>query len=108
MKQPTLKCWFSSPLPWYSGGAGLGRRGSHSVVPCPTTPHPRPLSPEYKGEGRITVFLTGIFLLASAFGCTSNTGPPKTKDSTVRIDVPTKKPLRHVIEQPATIEGFLD
>ena len=35
-------------LPRYSGGEGLGMRGLSTVK---STPHPRPLSPEYRGEG---------------------------------------------------------
>ena len=48
-------------------------------------------------------------LLALACGCTpSNIGTPapKASDATVKTDVPTMKPMRRVIEQPATIEGF--
>src|SRR5262249_14276176 len=37
----------SSSLPLYSGGEGQGARGLEEP-----TPHPRPLSPEYRGEGR--------------------------------------------------------
>jgi RND family efflux transporter MFP subunit len=38
-------------------------------------------------------------------GC--NRGPVRVKaEATVKTDVPKKKPLRRIIEQPATVEGF--
>ena len=42
-----------SPLPRF-GGEGLGVRGPNDPRPRPLTPgpSPRPLSPEYRGEGR--------------------------------------------------------
>ena len=41
-----------SPLPRYSGGEGLGVRGPDALrIVADSAPHPRPLSPEYRGEG---------------------------------------------------------
>src|SRR5438552_15869435 len=37
-------------------------------------------------------------------GCTSK--PPAKVESTSKIDTPKKKPMRRLIEQPATIEPF--
>jgi len=44
-----------TPPPLYSGERGPGVRGLHPIVPRPTNPSPHPLSPEYRGEGPITI-----------------------------------------------------
>ena len=40
---------FRSPSPAVLGGRGVGVRGREATEKC--TPHPQPLSPEYRGEG---------------------------------------------------------
>src|SRR5205814_1837238 len=47
---------FFLPSPLYSGGEGLGVRGWGTKRQAP--PHPQPLSPEYRGEGRKWLGLT--------------------------------------------------
>ncbi len=46
-----------------------------------------------------------LFLAVLVAGCRQGAAPP-VKSSAVKIDSPRKKALRHVIEQPASIEGF--
>src|SRR5437016_3561331 len=48
---------------------------------------------------------TLVFCLCSS-GCSRSTPPDKTADSGVTFDVPKKKDLLRVIEQPASIEPF--
>jgi RND family efflux transporter MFP subunit len=57
---------------------------------------------------RLLVLAVGAaWMLLFVSGCNSAKPPVKTSDaSAVKTATPKKKPLRRVIEQPATIEGF--